>query len=111
MSALSTGITVLSLLLLLHAAYSAHEFSHYVKYLIGRNDTLPIDIVVEAIVATALFSFAQVISARKLQPISFSKWAKNMEFEGRSPFAFLERRPGFLDVGKARESYKSLVKT
>ncbi|KAK9237408.1 magnesium transporter [Lipomyces kononenkoae] len=108
MSAVSTVITVLSLVLLFHAGYSAYEFSHYIKHLAANaNATLPVDIVAETVVATALFALGQVLAANKLQPVEFAKWAKGLEREGKSPFASLEQRPGFMNVNKLREEYAS----
>ncbi|KAK9373881.1 magnesium transporter [Lipomyces chichibuensis] len=111
MSFVSTAITVFSLLLLFHAGYSAYEFSHYLKHLtVNSNATLPIDIITETIVATCLFALGQVFGADKLRPVSFAKWAKGLEREGKSPFAFLERRPGYMNVTKLREEYASTKK-
>ncbi|KAJ8101884.1 magnesium transporter [Lipomyces tetrasporus] len=111
MSFVSTTVTVLSLLLLFHAGYSAYEFSHYLKHLTVNSDaTVPLDIIAETIVATALFAFGQVLGAKQLEPVSFAKWAKGLEREGKSPFAFLERRPGYMNVTKLRDEYASAKK-
>ncbi|KAK9378740.1 magnesium transporter [Kockiozyma suomiensis] len=107
MSALSNIITAISLLLLCHAGFSAYEFSHYLKHLtIKSNASLPIDIIVETLFSISLFGVGQVLAAPKLQPVSFAKWAKQMEKDGNSPFAYLERRPGFANIQKIRADYK-----
>ncbi|KAK7203070.1 magnesium transporter [Myxozyma melibiosi] len=111
MTALSKFVTTISLLLLAHAGFSAYEFSHYLKHLtIKSNASLPADIIVETVVAIALFGLGQVIAAPTLQPVSFAKWAKQVEKEGNSPFAYLERRAGFVNIQQIRSDYKDSIK-
>ncbi|KAK9455569.1 magnesium transporter [Dipodascopsis uninucleata] len=104
MSAASNLLVAISLIFLAHAGYSAYEFSHYLKHVkVVSSATLPIDIMVEAIVATVLFSLGMVLTAPSLQPVAFAKWTKAMEHEGRNPYIFLETKPGFADITGLRK--------
>ncbi|KAK9481132.1 magnesium transporter [Lipomyces japonicus] len=101
----ATALIGFALVLLAHAGYSAYEFSHYLKHLTITDANLPVDIIVETIVATVLFSFGIVLNAPQLQPVEFAKYAKILEKDGRSPFAFLENRLGYADLKKLRDVY------
>lgn len=79
-----------------YSGYSAHE--HTTLY--GSIASLPLDITIETLVATALITTGLVLGADQLRPISWSVWAGEIEKRGgaENPFRGLEDRVGFWDI-------------
>jgi len=113
----SRFIALFGLLLLGHAAYSAHEHSALYANAARRarplstspgfSSTIPLDITIETLVAVVLVSTGIVLGAEKLKPISWSAWAGQIEKEGgsRNPYRGVEERLGFWDVRTARKEF------
>lgn len=70
---------------------------------------LPLDIIIETLVAAFLLCVGIVVGAPGLKPIQWREWAGKLEREGvredqkledrtRNPYRVLEDRQGFLDV-------------
>ncbi|OAR01963.1 hypothetical protein LLEC1_00100 [Akanthomyces lecanii] len=133
MTWLSRSVTVAGLLLLAHACYSAQEnaalSAALAKHALSHqqtSNTLPIDISIEAIVATLVVCFGLVSGSQTLRPIQWNIWAGKLEREGDvgfldgsgevdkdfrgSPFTFLQSRPGFVDIRKQRREFTEWVK-
>ncbi len=88
--------------------------------------SLPVDIAIEAVVATFVILFGLVLGTRPLRPIQWSVWAGKIEREGEegfldndgelnkdymgNPFRSLEARPGFVDIRKQRKEFAKWVK-
>ena len=116
----------------LSSVYSAHE--HTTAF---ANTPLPLDITLELLVGVFILSTGIVISADKLRPIQYAKWAGQISREGRhgegkytregeeilsegDPYAFLgldggiggkgEGRRGFWDVKGKRKEYDEWVR-
>lgn len=114
------------------SVYSAHE--HTTAF---TNTPLPLDITLELLVGVLLLSTGIVISADKLKPIQYAKWAGQISRDGRQregkytregeeilsegdPYAFLgldggiggksEGRRGFWDVKGKRKEYDEWVR-
>lgn len=80
----------------------------------------------EAIVATLVVCFGLVSGSQTLRPIQWNIWAGKIEREGDtgfldgsgevdkdfrgSPFAFLQSRPGFVDIRRQRREFTDWVK-
>ncbi|KAK2760740.1 hypothetical protein FQN54_001976 [Arachnomyces sp. PD_36] len=109
MSLLSRLIAFLGLILLSHAAYSAHEHSTLYNEDIA---SLPLDIAIETIIGFLCFATGHVLGAEKLKPISWRVWAGQVEKEGggENPFRVYEERPGFWDVRKHRKEFADWVR-
>lgn len=89
--------------------YSAHEhttlFSNvaHSSTVASSNNPLgllPPDVTIEALVSVVLVSVGLVLGTEKLQPITHSAWAGQIEREGgaRNPYKNLDERAGFWDV-------------
>lgn len=92
-----------------HSVFSAYEHS-----LLSVASPLPLDIKLEALLATFLVILATVHSADDLRPIRWNEWAGKVEREGwdpnaavgtgmvpgggGNPYRALEERRGFWDV-------------
>jgi hypothetical protein len=48
-----------------------------------------VQLITETIVATGLFALGQVLGADQLMPVSFAKWAKGLEREGKRYVAII----------------------
>ncbi|KAF4462913.1 dna mismatch repair msh5 [Fusarium albosuccineum] len=127
MTWISSIVTVSGLVLLAHACYSAQEHSaissttaqHGLPQQLATS-SLPIDISIEALVATLVVVLGLVLGSPKLRPIKWHEWAGKIEREGEAgfrtgsgevekdyrgnPFSILETRPGFVDIRKQRPS-------
>ncbi len=117
---------------ILPSVYSAHE--HTTAF---TNTPLPLDITLELLVGVLLLSTGIVISADKLRPIQYTKWAGQISRDGRhgegkytregeeilsegDPYSFLgldggingkgEGRRGFWDVKGKRKEYDEWVR-
>lgn len=91
------------------------------------NNSLPIDISIETIVATVIICLGLVLGSPTLRPIRWHEWAGKIEREGEagfldgsgevdkdyrgSPFHVLEARPGFVDIRKQRREFAEWVKS
>lgn len=146
MTWISQSVTVTGLVLLAHAygnhqasspheqantwdsCYSAQEHAALSATLAPHlsSNNLPIDIGIEAVVATLVICLGLVLSAPTLRPIQWNVWAGKIEREGPagftdgsgevekdfrgSPFNALEARPGFIDIRKQRREFAEWVK-
>ncbi|KAL3961585.1 hypothetical protein ACCO45_003108 [Purpureocillium lilacinum] len=88
--------------------------------------SLPIDIRIEAIVATLVICLGLVLGSQTLRPVQWNVWAGKIEREGAagflegsgeverdyrgSPFGVLESRPGFIDIRKQRREFAEWAK-
>ncbi|KAF2761504.1 hypothetical protein EJ05DRAFT_174202 [Pseudovirgaria hyperparasitica] len=108
MSFVSTILNAVGLIFLTHAVYSAHE--HTALSSTSQSSasgtpanpasSLPLDIVIELLVAVVVLSIGIVLSSTPLKPIQWNKWAGAIEKNGRkeNPYRILEERVGFWDV-------------
>lgn len=87
---------------------------------------MPLDISIEAVVATAVICLGLVLGSPPLRPIQWRVWAGKIEREGEdgfldasgevsksyvgNPFQTLETRPGFMDIRKQRKEFADWVK-
>lgn len=84
---------------------------------------MPIDISIEAILATLVVCIGLVLGAAPLRPIQWRVWAGKVEREGEAgfggdsakdyvgnPFSVLETRPGFVDIQKQRREFAAWIK-
>ncbi|KAF4445068.1 hypothetical protein F53441_10992 [Fusarium austroafricanum] len=133
MTWISKTVTVTGLVLLAHACYSAQEHSVISSTVVHQGQpqplathSLPIDISIEALVATLVVVLGLVMGTPKLRPIKWHEWAGKIEREGEAgfrtgggevekdyrgnPFSVLETRPGFIDIRKQRREFTSWVK-
>ncbi|KAI0012934.1 magnesium transporter [Xylariaceae sp. FL0662B] len=129
--------TAFGLILLFHACYSAHEVSglqsHRAASLAsltasppGTTTSLPLDIIIETIVATFTVCLGMVLGTSRLRPIQWRVWAGQIEREGEAgfknssgelekhyvgnPFRLLESRPGFVNIIQQRRDFAEWVK-
>ncbi|RAL10514.1 membrane magnesium transporter family protein [Aspergillus homomorphus CBS 101889] len=132
MGFLSRLLTLIGLVLLAHAGYSAHEqtllTSSTRTHLITpssplspsssttakatANPLLPADIIIEALVSLVIVSAGLVLGTEQLKPISWSEWAGQIEREGkaRHPYRRLEERYGFWDVRTKRKEFADWIR-
>ncbi|OJD20975.1 hypothetical protein ACJ73_07688 [Blastomyces percursus] len=101
-------LTAFGLVLIAHAGYSAHE--HSILY--GSAHSVPLDIILETLVAIILVTLGLVLGSEKLRPISWSVWAGEIEKEGgaRNPFRGFEDRIGFWDVRDKRNEFAKWIR-
>ncbi|KAK4192631.1 magnesium transporter [Podospora australis] len=137
MTILSKTITAFGGILLAHACYSAQEHSalHSLRVATAASltssstvaNSLPIDVVIETIVATFIILLGLVLGTRPLRPIQWRVWAGKIEREGEdgfkdnngevnkdymgNPFNFIESRPNFVDIRKQRKEFAEWVRT
>ncbi|KKA30527.1 hypothetical protein TD95_003373 [Thielaviopsis punctulata] len=121
MGFVSHSISAFGLVLLIHACYSAQEHTTLQSHRAAAPHTsLPIDIVLETLVATVVLTLGFILSAPALRPISWRMWAGKLEREGPTvftedpnstndiignPFSSLESRPGFVDIRRQRKEF------
>ncbi|KAI5462941.1 membrane magnesium transporter-domain-containing protein [Mariannaea sp. PMI_226] len=133
MTWMSRAVTVTGLVLLAHACYSAQEHSAISSVSAQQTQSqqlstisLPIDISIEALVATLVVVLGLVTGSPKLRPIKWNEWAGKIEREGEAgfrsgsgavdkdyqgnPFAILETRPSFIDIRKQRREFGEWIK-
>ncbi|KAF2667286.1 hypothetical protein BT63DRAFT_456588 [Microthyrium microscopicum] len=138
MTILSSTFNLLGVILLTHAAYSAYEHSLLSSSTSAANNakpstkaspsstSLPPDIVVEALLSTAILLIGIVIGAPKLRPIEWAAWAGEAEQDTRRPrgkkrfegdggaegtsMAWLEDRKGFWDVRGKKKAFADWVR-
>lgn len=114
MSYLSRLLLGVGLISLFHAAYSAHEHSHYLALHSSSSSitAVPLDIQIETLVSVALSCLGLVLGSEALQPISWAQWAGEIEREGggRSPFRGLEDRVGFMDIRRKRREFSQWIR-
>ncbi|BFZ65464.1 hypothetical protein YB2330_006637 [Saitoella coloradoensis] len=105
-SSTARALITIALVILFHAGYSAYEHRAFQKS-VGRTAVgrLPIDIIVEALIAATIFSFGVVLSADALKPIKWREWNAVCEKEGSSTLQYLDTRPGFIDIRQRRKEY------
>ncbi|PHH59178.1 hypothetical protein CDD81_3664 [Ophiocordyceps australis] len=139
MTWLSRSVTTAGLMLLAHSCYSAQEHAALSSTLAARSGpltatvsgpvadgqasaALPIDIRIEAVVATLVLCLGLVLGSQKLRPVEWRVWAGKLEREGEggieaaegechgNPFAALESRPGFVDIRRQRRDFVEWAK-
>ncbi|KXX81688.1 ER membrane protein complex subunit 5 [Madurella mycetomatis] len=136
MTWISKTITAFGGFLLAHACYSAHEHSALQSFRASAAATLtssssaasslPLDIIIETIVATLIILVGLVLGTRPLRPLEWRVWAGKIEREGEegftdnagevnkdymgNPFSVLESRPNFVDIRKQRREFAEWVK-
>ncbi|GAB1311214.1 Transmembrane protein 32 [Madurella fahalii] len=136
MTWISKTITAFGGLLLAHACYSAHEHSALQSFRVSAAATLtstpsvasslPLDIIIETIVATFITLVGLVLGTRPLRPLEWRVWAGKIEREGEegftdnagevnkdymgNPFSVLESRPNFVDIRRQRKEFAEWVK-
>jgi membrane magnesium transporter 1 len=90
-------------------------------------NALPLDISIEAVLATITLCIGLALGAPSLRPIQWPVWAGKIEREGEAgfldgsgevgkdfvgnPFQMLETRPGFVDIRKQRKEFESWAKS
>jgi len=90
--------------------------------------SLPLDIAIEAVLATVVVCLGLVLGAPALRPIRWRAWAGAIEKEGPgafsspgeaeepmgpvagNPFRMLESRPGFVDIRRQRKEFAQWIK-
>ncbi|CDO54670.1 Conserved hypothetical protein. Putative magnesium transporter [Geotrichum candidum] len=101
----------LSTVLIIHSAYSAYEFSYFVKHFTlstTLNSTLPLDIKIELGLGVLVATLAAVYKqADTLKPIKLSEAIIDVEVKGESPFLSLERRSIFSNILEKRKEYNT----
>ncbi|KAH8592473.1 magnesium transporter [Bisporella sp. PMI_857] len=139
MTWISKSVTGLGLVLLAHACYSAHEHSALhsistasISSVASHGSStpavasLPLDIVIETVVAIFAVCVGLVLGTPDLRPIEWRVWAGKIEREGErgfltgdgevekdyigNPFKVLEIRPGFVDIRKQRKEFAAWVR-
>ena len=83
---------------------------------------IPLDITLETILSVFLLCVGVVLGSSDLKPIRWNVWAGKMERSkearkmtelgvgGGNPYAYLEDRPGFLDIRGKRTEFAAWVK-
>ncbi|MCJ1444466.1 MAG: hypothetical protein MMC23_004968 [Stictis urceolatum] len=121
MAALARPFFFLGSLLLLHAAYSAHEYTTLLTHTAPSSSSpstqpltvpqtsslssLPLDITLETIASVILLCVAIVGASEELKPISWRAWAGQIEqntLEGKVKEGGQDEGFGWLDTGKRR---------
>lgn len=76
------------------------------------QSSLPLDIVIELLVAVFVLCLGIVGSSMALKPIEWRKWAGEVEKSARAenPFRILEERTGFWDVREKRAEFAEWVR-
>ncbi|UNI15284.1 hypothetical protein JDV02_001827 [Purpureocillium takamizusanense] len=129
----SRAVTLAGLVFLAHSCYSAQEHFALSSALSKRaasqqhsEASMPIDIRIEAVVATLIICLGLVLGSQTLRPVQWNVWAGKIEREGPagfvdgsgqverdyrgSPFGVLESRPGFVDIRKQRRDFAKWAK-
>lgn len=89
--------------------------------------SLPLDISLETLVATAIICLGLALGTPPLRPIQWRVWAGKIEREGEegfmdadgqvsrdyvgNPFKMLETRPGFVDIRRQRKEFAEWVRS
>lgn len=117
-----------------HSVYSSYEHSllpsssmppapsSILPRALDPKISIPTDIVLETIISVLLLCVGVVLGSPDLKPIQWNAWAGRLERSrearevkavgvGGSPFAFLEERPGFLDIRTRQKEYADWVKS
>ncbi|QIX01404.1 hypothetical protein AMS68_006921 [Peltaster fructicola] len=123
MAVLSNLLNIGGAFFLVHAVYSSYEHSLLDELVHTATPspqtvstrTLPIDIVVELLLAVLLLCIGIVTASADFKPIKWSIWAGQLERSkdarkitafgegGGNPYARLEDRAGFLDVRSGKD--------
>ncbi|KAK0509631.1 hypothetical protein JMJ35_008025 [Cladonia borealis] len=122
-SYLSRPLTVLGLLFLSHACYSAYEHSTSIPHQPSNlastpisssptSTSLPLDISLETVMSVIMICVGLVVGAEELKPITWRVWAGKVEREsgGGGPFQGLEDRLGFVDIRAKRKEFADWVR-
>ncbi|KAB5580795.1 magnesium transporter [Coniochaeta sp. 2T2.1] len=139
MTWISKSITSIGLALLAHACYSAVEHSALqssspslgstttTAAAVSVSSSLPLDISLETLVATAIVCLGLALGTSPLRPVQWRVWAGKVEREGEegfmdaegevsrdyvgNPFKMLETRPGFVDIRRQRKEFAEWVRS
>ncbi|OIW34984.1 hypothetical protein CONLIGDRAFT_566376 [Coniochaeta ligniaria NRRL 30616] len=137
MTWISKTTTFFGLVLLAHACYSAQEHSALQSFrttsAVNPSSpgttavSLPLDISLETLVATAIICFGLALGTPPLRPIQWRVWAGKIEREGEegfmnadgevsrdyvgNPFKMLETRPGFVDIRRQKKDFAEWVRS
>ncbi|KAI9229989.1 MAG: membrane magnesium transporter-domain-containing protein [Piptocephalis tieghemiana] len=88
-------MSVLALLLMIHSAYSTYEHLTVLKAMNSREEYIPMDIIAECLVATALFLLGSIFIVEPFKPIDMeqemSKLTLNM-VDARPSFRTFDHR-------------------
>jgi hypothetical protein len=92
----------------------------------GTSVSLPTDISIETLVATAIICLGLALGTPPLRPVQWRVWAGKIEREGEegfvnadgevgrdyvgNPFKMLETRPGFVDIRRQRREFAEWVR-
>ncbi|KAJ2882742.1 E3 ubiquitin-protein ligase pub1 [Coemansia aciculifera] len=93
------AIAVVSFLFMLHSGYSAREYLLYSKSIGRQNLSLPVEIVLECLVALAVMTVALVVGVGELKPISYEAEMRRYSIDGmysRPSFQVFNHRGRFL---------------
>ncbi|KAJ2629732.1 hypothetical protein GGF44_004213 [Coemansia sp. RSA 1694] len=93
------AIAVVSFLFMLHSGYSAREYLLYSKSIGRQNLSLPVEIVLECLIALAVMTVALVVGVGELKPISYESEMKRYSIDGmysRPSFQVFNHRGRFL---------------
>ncbi|KAJ2556031.1 hypothetical protein EV175_002126 [Coemansia sp. RSA 1933] len=101
---LAKGIAAVAFLFMLHSGYSAREYLLYSKSIGRQNLSLPIEIVLECLVALVIMTVAIIAGVGELKPISYEAEMKRYSVDG------IYSRPSF-QVFNHRGRYLRPLKT
>lgn len=112
-------------ILLIHAGYSSYEFHSILK---SASSTVPLDIMLEAVVAILIINYGAIQSIRNkprlglghdklvepthafMRPIKLSEATGSINKLGISEYEELDTRADFVDVRKKRKEFAEWVK-
>ncbi|CAG7847234.1 SubName: Full=Uncharacterized protein {ECO:0000313/EMBL:CCA71868.1} [Serendipita indica DSM 11827] len=92
MAGLARALQWISLLILLHAAYSTFDYLSQLKAVDRPQDHIPKDVTLEALLSLFLFVLGTVLASPTLAEIT---WAKEMD---KRSIDEMDSRIGFMDL-------------
>ncbi|CCJ28993.1 unnamed protein product [Pneumocystis jirovecii] len=101
MGVFSRILLLISLFMLFHGGYSAHEIVSLMKPINQEEIKIPTDIIIEVILSLIIFCIERVLYAGELQPINYSEY---VDMQHKSDDVY--DTPGFLDIRQKRRLYK-----
>ncbi|KTW29511.1 uncharacterized protein T551_02127 [Pneumocystis jirovecii RU7] len=106
MGVFSRILLLISLFMLFHGGYSAHEIVSLMKPINQEEIKIPTDIIIEVILSLIIFCIERVLYAGELQPINYSEYVDMQHKSDDVIHSVLTYRPGFLDIRQKRRLYK-----
>lgn len=120
----SRAVTVIGIVLLAHACYSAYEHSTLTSQIKASSPasssptpssppttSLPLDISLETIISVMLICIGLVSGVEELQPIEWRVWAGKVERDRKGgPYTGLEERMGFVNIRAKRKEFADWVR-